>query len=651
MVTVQLYDTGEILEAKDAKITYVKTAGDLGELTSVNSSYSWSMKFPKTPQNTQVLDGLGLVGSGSRKPYEKVYCNLLDNGFPITIKGLLNIKDTKEEYGIFIQEGFIDFLKDIKNDTIGESLDLSPLDHTRDYTTIVNSFALNLPYAYLVADVNGGYFLNENDTTNLDPEYMVPYVNVGYLWDLIFSTYGWTFSFNNEVRAELDGLWMSYPSEIVFGDDDATFAGELSMTNLYGVYLGTLAQVAFFSIPFESISLDSDYVTALNVSGREFVIQENGNYKLSYDSQGWARWENQWGQEIQYNYQTVLYLNGVRVNGSEGSTSDVAETKELFIQLLEGDVIQLVGFAEVIFTHTGSTTKIFAQSSFLDISYLSQGEVSFTQALIKYKISDFIKEVMIRESLTPFVNSMDNHIEFLTLDERLGYEFEDWSEMYSKRMSETYLYRDYAQANYLRHKYNDENEDFNDGILEIDNMNLETEKTIYPSKSFSPSQQLSTFSDLTGNYKVPRLQMFDAEVKDEEGAITIEYKFLRDRFFFVKHVQSSRDIYISTNLVEGFPMVNVVGVTFRDIATTKYRSFKLMSTDAKVHQIELTIPLVDIVTLDMRKVVYFEQEANFYILNRLTYKTGEMSRAEFLRIEPELNIGAFSNAFDNSFSV
>ena len=188
MVTVQLYDTGQILEAKDAKITYVKTAGDLGELTSVNSSYSWSMKFPKTPQNTQVLDGLGLVGSGSRKPYEKIYCNLLDNGFPITVKGLLNIRETNDEYGIYIQEGFIDFLKDITNDTIGENLDLSPLDHTRDYSTIIDSFDLSLPYAYLVADVNGGYLLNEDDTTNLDPEYMVPYANVGYLWDLIFST-------------------------------------------------------------------------------------------------------------------------------------------------------------------------------------------------------------------------------------------------------------------------------------------------------------------------------------------------------------------------------------------------------------------------------------------------------------------------------
>lgn len=649
MVTIQLYETGQILEAKDAKITYVKTAGDLGELTSVNSSYSWTMKFPKTPNNTQVLDGLGLVGSGSRKPYEKIYCNLLDNGFPIVVKGLLNIRETKDDYGVFIQEGFIDFLKDITNDTIGESLDLSPLDHTRDYATILGSFDLSLPYAYLVADVNGGYLLNEANTTNLNPEYMVPYANVGYLWDLIFSTYGWTFSFNNEVRAEIDGLWMSYPSEIVFGDEDATLVGDLSATDSYAVPIdGSRREQA---IVFDSISLNNDYFIPLNTNGREFLVQQNGNYKLSYDSEGYVRLEDQWGNIGQSTYRTFLYVNGERINASSGSLSNETETKDFQIQLNEGDILQLGAYV----TSIDLDTEVIVESAFLDISYLVQGEVSFTQALIKFKISDFIKEVMTRQALTPFVNSMDKHIEFLTLDERLGYEFDDWSDFYSKRTSETYLYRDYAQANYLRHKYNEDGEDFNDGVLEIDNLNLETEKTIYDSRSFSPSQQLSTFTDSSVDYKVPRLQMFDAEVKEKEEAgetiIEIDYKFLKDRFFFVKHVQSTRDIYIATNLVEGFPMVSVVGTTFKDIVGSKYSSFKLMSNDAKVHQIELAMPLYKIVTLDLRKVVYFKQQANYYILNRLTYKTGEMSRAEFLRIEPELNIGAFSNAFDNSFSI
>ena len=646
MVTVQLY-TGQILEAKDADITYVKTAGDLGELTSVNSSYSWTMKFPKTPQNTQALDGLGLVGSGSRSPYEKIYCNLLDNGYPIAIKGLLNVKETREDYNIFIQEGFVDFLKDIKNSTIGESLDLSELDHTRNYESIVGSFGLNLPYAYLVADVNGGYLLNEANTTNLDPNYMAPYANVGYLWDLVFSTYGWTYQVNETVRKSINETWMSFPSEIIFGDEDATPVAQLGSSNTTAVQVGGGSLKIFHGIVFNLITVNDQYITPQTTNGRQFVINENGNYKLQYDSKGRSVLTDYYGNVTYGAYDLALFLNGELYNLSIGGSSDLSETRTLYMQLNEGDVIELVA-RDLNFA---VDTRVEIDNAFLNIHYLVQGEVSFTQALIKYKLSDFIKEVMTREALTPFVDSINNNIEFLTLDERLGYEFVDWSHMYVKRTSETYLYRDYAQENYLRHRYNEDNQDFNDGVLSIDNLNLDTEKTIYDSKSFSPSQQLSTFMDSGVEYKVPRLQMYDAQVDNDEGVITIEYEFLKDRFFFVKHVETNRDIYIDTNLVQDYPMVSTVGATFRDIAVSKYRSFRLMSNDAKVHRIDLAIPLVDIVTLDFRKVVYFKQEANFYILNRLTYKTGEYSRAEFLRIEPELNIGAFSNAFNESFSI
>lgn len=650
MVTIQIYDTGQVLEAKDAKITYVKTAGDLGELTRVNSSYSWTMKFPKTPNNTQVLDGLGLVGSGSRKPYEKIYCNLLDNGFPITVKGLLNIKETTDEYGIYVQEGFIDFLKDITNDTVGGNLDLSPLDHTRDYSTITGSFNLSLPYAYLVADVNGGYLLNQNDTTNLNSEYMAPYANVGYIWDLIFSTYGWSFSFNNDVRDNIDNLWMSYPSEIVFSDEDAVVIGQLSASNSYGVPIGGSRKNQ--GIVFDTVTLDNTYIIPTNTNGREFTIQQNGNYKISFDSLGDVRLEDQYGNITQTTYKNYIYINGQRVLSTAGSDSDDTMVTEVQMQLNQGDVIQLGAYV----LSTELDTSVQVDTANMEISYLSQGEVSFTQALINYKISDFIKEIMTRESLTPFVDSDNRHIEFLTLKERVNYNVRDWSRWYSNRLSETYLYRDYAQNNYMRHQYDEDNEEFNDGNLPIDNANLDTEKTIYDSKSFSPSREFSTFSDNGNDYKVPRLKMFDAEVNDDDGVITIDYKFLKDRFFFVNHSMTTRDIYVDGNLVEGFPMVSVNGCVFKDIVNNKYDDFKSMVTDAKVHTIELSLPLSEVVTLDMREVIYFEQEASFYILNKLTYNTGSKSKAEFLRIDRAMNgvsksNGAFSGAFNNSFNT
>src|SRR5690606_20647669 len=222
MVAIQIYETNRELEILDPSITYVKTAGDLGSITDINSSYSWTFKIPKSPQNTEELEGLGLVGSGSRKPYQKVYVNLLDNGFPIVIKGILNIQNTPDDfYNAYVQEGFIDFIKDINNKTIGEGLDLTDLDHTRNYETIVDSFDLSLPYAYLIADVNGAYLNNVSNTINLNPLYMAPYANAGYLFDLIFSTYGWTFGASQAVIDSINNTWMSYPSEVVLNTDES----------------------------------------------------------------------------------------------------------------------------------------------------------------------------------------------------------------------------------------------------------------------------------------------------------------------------------------------------------------------------------------------------------------------------------------------
>ena len=63
--------------------------------------------------------------------------------------GKIIIFSSKRDLSIF-------FLKDIKKQHDRGSLWIyRNLDHTRNYETIVGSFGLNLPYAYLVADVNG----------------------------------------------------------------------------------------------------------------------------------------------------------------------------------------------------------------------------------------------------------------------------------------------------------------------------------------------------------------------------------------------------------------------------------------------------------------------------------------------------------------
>ena len=640
MVTIQIYDTGQVLEAIDADITYIKVSGDLADITTINSSYSWSMKFPKNPNNTQVLEGLGLVGSGSTSPYRKIYCNLLDNGYPIAIKALLNVKATNvDSYDLFIQEGFIDFQKDITNDTLGEALDLSELDHTRDINTITNSFALNLPYAYLISDVNGGYKANINNTTNLDPQYMSPFANVGYLWDLIFSTYGWNFTMSPSVRISLNASWMSYPSEIVYDDSNPIQVAALSATNVQGWLLSRSNQV----IPLPSGTLDSDYIT--RIDSKEFRVMADGNYTVSFGSTGIVYLEDRYGNRRTTRYTNRLYVNGQLV--ASGEVSDAGITRQVQVQMHQGDVVSLHAAP---FT-TDQDTSVSVDQATLTIGVISQGEVSFTSALIKYKVVDFIKEIMVREALTPFVDVESKTIKFLTLNERLDAEVVDWSSKYVSRVNETYLYRDYAQKNYFRHKYSSELEDFNDGILNVPNENLDEEVTIYQSKSFSPDENFSTFTDSGDDYPITRLPMFEVEVKDVGGAIDLNYKFIKDRFFFVKSQQSERQIYIDGNLQNGYPSVSAGSSTFKNIFFTKYASFGLLSEQAKVHEVELALSLSDIVHLDLSKRYRLDQEAAIYILNRLKWKSGKITTGEFIMARPQDLDHSFSNAFSNAFRI
>lgn len=622
MVTVQLIDTGQVLEATNEQVTFVKKSGDLGDITTINSSYTWSMKFPKTPNNTQTLQGLGLVGSGSLSPYQKIYVNLLDNGFPVVLNGLLNVRETSKDYGIYIQEGFVDFLKDVKTDTVGANLDLSELDHLRDYNTIVDSYELDLPYKYLLAAVNGAYLPNISDTTNLSLVYMIPYANVGYIWDLIFSTYGWTFSFNNDVRDSMDETWMSYPSEIVYDDSNLVVVVDGDITTTQSSEVGNGES---YDILFDSQTVDNDYMTQ---SGRTWIVNQNGNYKISLFTTGVVK-KGLIGPVFNDYYYEDIYVNGsLRQRGNQSDSSDVYETQ---VFLYQGDIVKIVATPNGYLNYT----SVFVYTGEIEIGYLDLNEISFTQALIKLKISDFIKEVMIRESLTAFVDSVNRNVVFKTFDERLDAGVLDWSQYFKERTKETYLYQSYAQKNWLRHKYDNDIDDFNDGQLNVVNDNIEQEKDLYRSFSFSPDDVLRTWESANTEYQVPLLRMFEIETETDTvtGDLIFTYKRLKDRFYFVKEHTPNMDVYIDGNLrSNNSPYVSLAGSTFVQIANTKYGRFNEISDTAKVHEIDLALPLSEVLRLDMTKRYYFSQEAGIYILNSLSWKSGNINKGTFIRL-------------------
>src|SRR5690606_14277641 len=137
---VELRINGQSVDLSLARVKYVKQANDLADVTTVNTSYSYSLTVPKTPNNTRIFKGLGIVGDTSRIPYTKNRTELIHNGAMIVSNGVSTVKETGDTYKVVVQDGIIDFFRAIENKTIGKDLDISELSHTKNATNIVASF-------------------------------------------------------------------------------------------------------------------------------------------------------------------------------------------------------------------------------------------------------------------------------------------------------------------------------------------------------------------------------------------------------------------------------------------------------------------------------------------------------------------------------
>jgi hypothetical protein len=83
----------------------------------------------------------------------------------------------------------------------------------KDVATVVNTFtATTLPYKYILADYNGQatYTSTSGGISNNYKCRLLPSVKVSYLWDNLFSTYGFTYSGSIFSSPDFTNLYLTY---------------------------------------------------------------------------------------------------------------------------------------------------------------------------------------------------------------------------------------------------------------------------------------------------------------------------------------------------------------------------------------------------------------------------------------------------------
>ena len=638
---VQIQYLGQFLDIKEnEKVTYTIQVQDLADVSSVASSVTTSFKIPKTKNNYEALKSLSLPGDTSNLPYLKNVCKLYNFGTTLIDNGWLKINNSDEEsFNVNIENGIIDFFKAIEGKTIGNDLDLTDTNHNKDLITVINSFERN-DYTYIIADYNGLNTYLKGGVNYINVDYLVPSLNSKYIWDKIFTSIGYTYSgsvFNSEL---FTNLWVTYPKAPPTKTDDEQLPDPVLRlsTNKTG-NIEFVEDLTYDIIEFDLENVSTNDNDFLN---NKLIVKHTGTYNLKSIIDGYADYvvTNNWGDED--GSEKSFLLPALRINGVIKLFSN-----DDTLNLKQGDIIEfLCTWYGLSGSYISRIREIVFNSYDFKLYQISQQVVDFGSEFLDVSLSEFIKEIMMRFALTPFIDVESKHIKFLTLSERINTNnVKDWTDKFVKRTDENYIYKDYAQRNWLKHKYNDENATFNNGFLSVSNQTLQPQKDLYSSKFYSFNNEITSFydSDFTNN----SFPIWNREIKETINNDTtpptktydVNYKGLSNRFYFIRRKILPKTINIGSQLLRieetanDVAIVDTKNLSYSD-AVNNYKDFVKVLNDTRIHEIELFLNINDLLDLDLESLYYFSQENQYYILNRLTIDlTNNINKGEFIRVK------------------
>lgn len=604
------------------KISRTLQVNDILTLSNRQSNYTNTFSIKKTDVNKQIFEYLGVVGSTTILPYRKNECYLYtDDGECLVYKGWAVIQSTDKDYKINIYDGNIDLYKAIENKSLGD-LDLTEIDHSKLLSTVVNSFTANLPYKYIVADYNGKMIYN-NNRINID--YLVPSAKVSYLWNKIFNTYGFTYEGSVFNTVNFTNLWLTYPK---FSEITQTPVG------IFEGSTGTITNINYVSpLKFnQAIVVD----TIQDVNKQQFIISTSGTYRIELNgsasfSYGIVDWAGQGVGSDSFNY-AVIYKNGIGIGTNLDDFIDV--------NLIAGDVITIDFPPFPDLGQNSAVNEEYDASLTLLIKEFQGIPISFTNELKDFSIKDFITEILNRFGLTPFKDKYTNHYKFLTLQELLqNNDVVDWSREQNKfveKISERYIFGSYAQENKFTYKYNDQEDEYYDNQLLIDNVNLPDSKTVVNSKIYAPDKAAIV---LVHNLITNVYRMWNKEIK-EDG--TINYKGLSKRYYLMRgasHTFTTPTEIGSESLnthqsITTVPVESFYNLRMEDVVREYYANIGAILNYSKIIEASIYLSENDISAIDFSKLYWIKQLSSYFLLNKVNNFTKKgVNKVELIKVD------------------
>jgi hypothetical protein len=609
------YLNGFVLDLNDSKdIAITKQINDLANLDKRQSNFTPKFTIPFTATNVLAMKHAYFNGNDSNIAYQKNRFDLIDadSGKHLIFNGRANITNMNNSgYGISVYDGVIDFFKAIENKTLTE-IGIPNLNHIKNVNNIFNSWVNDLDYKYIVADFNGKVL---TDDFKLNADYLVPSAKKSYIFDRIHQYAGFTYEGLIFQTERFKNWWLTYPKpipttepvlELLTSQQSEVYAFPSgSPTTISGGVTNFILIQSFFPISFTN-----QYINNVNTNNTGFEVTEAASFKVTMIGNFTPI------QEVEYLHKDAL--NNIKASGFINPTN----SESVIFNCAVGDRILFNKFYE---GQQGSTVTI--------IERVVGFSANFNEALIDYKATDFIKEVLQHFGLTAFKDKYTNHIKYKTLSEVLQNTdvISDW--VFSEKLAERSTISKYGKRNNYKYKYNDENVSYNDGFIKIENENLEDEVTILQSRVYSPEFQPNNILGVLSNvYKI-----WNKEPKDDG---TVNYKELSGRFYYIRYIERPFSGILKSEFFQNelnyssLPFESYYRLPLQQVIFDNYPAIESLLDKTKAIDASFYLTTLQVEKFNFEQLLYVKELGGYFLVNKINnFIKGEKTKLELIEVD------------------
>lgn len=247
---------------------------DIGDINARKSSYSYTIKLPKTSKNIQVFEMLGIAGNTSRKPFEEISADYVVDSVYLVTNGYAIIKETDDNFNVNIIDG-VRSLGDLLGAKKLSSLPLSDLNHILTTQNYIDSYSNTEGFIYGIANYGQGV-----SSSNLKVEKQAPSIFTHTLFRRIFEANGLS------LQGEFFTTNEKYLNEVVTPSRGYTVSDiAFTSTAKGGVGSNQLSRYDYASeyLTFnDKFTLTNNSLVGASVILGNIVFSVAGTYKLTF---------------------------------------------------------------------------------------------------------------------------------------------------------------------------------------------------------------------------------------------------------------------------------------------------------------------------------------------------------------------------------